>query len=302
MIFTYICNMVNLEWYRSFKAIYQTGTLTGAAQELLISQPNVSQHLSSLEAHVGKQLFERKPRRMVPTDYGKLFYTQIIESVEKLEHVEAEFRYTRSSNIPLTCIGAPKEFFYTVLASRIGKAPANLVFEFGLTKELMQKLDKGKLYFVIATHCSDEKNIVYEPIAYEKFLLVAHKSLDTKDFEKYLADHETDKAERWLCEQNWYAYSSDLTIIRRFWLENFKKRPTIKPRSIIPDFNSIVKAIACGTGITVAADYLVSELIKQKQLKEVWKGIAPTQNTIYLTYNKNNVTTEQIEMVRKLFK
>lgn len=267
--------MVDFEWYRSFKAIYQSGTLTGAAQELLISQPNVSQHLSALEAHIGKKLFERKPRRMVPTDYGKLFYTQIIEAVEKLEHVEAEFRYTRSSNIPLTCIGAPKEFFYSVLASNISKAPANLVFEFGLTKDLMQKLAKGKLYFVIATHCTDEKDIIYEPIVNENFLLVSDSGLDTTTFNEYITNDELDKAERWLSEQDWYAYSSDLAIIRRFWLENFKKRPTIKPRFIIPDFNSILKGISCGAGITIASDYLVKDHIKQNQLKEIWKGNKP---------------------------
>ena len=31
--------MVNLEWFRTFKAIYETGTLTGAAESLYISQP-----------------------------------------------------------------------------------------------------------------------------------------------------------------------------------------------------------------------------------------------------------------------
>lgn len=294
--------MVDLEWYRTFKAIYQTGTLTGAAQELLISQPNVSQHLSSLEAHIGKQLFERKPRRMVPTDYGKLFYTQIIESVEKLEHVEAEFRYTRSSNIPLTCIGAPKEFFYSVLAPCISNAPANLVFEFGLTKDLMQKLTGGRLYFVIATHCTDEKDIVCEPVVFENFLLVSNYDFETTEFEQYISSNEMDKAERWLSSQDWYAYSSDLAIIRRFWLENFKKRPTIKPRFIIPDFNSILKGISLGRGITIASDYLVTDLIKQNKLKEIWSGNKPTSNTIYLTYNKNRVTTEQIEMMRKLLK
>lgn len=292
--------MVDLEWYRSFKAIYQTGTMTGAAQELLISQPNVSQHLSALEAHIGKKLFERKPRRMVPTDYGKLFYTQIIEAVEKLEHVEAEFRYTRSSDIPLTCIGAPKEFFYSVLASGISKAPANLVFEFGLTKDLMQKLGQGKLYFVIATHCTDEKDIVYEPIIYEKFLLVGHPDFDTKILDEHISNGDLDKAEHHLCEQDWYVYSSDLAIIRRFWQENFKKRPTIKPRFIIPDFNSILKGISCGKGVTIVSDYLVKDFLEQKKLKEIWKGNNPTPNTIYLTYNKNNVTTEQIEMVRKM--
>jgi DNA-binding transcriptional LysR family regulator len=292
--------MVNLEWYRTFKAIYHTGTLTGAAQELLISQPNVSQHLSALEAHIGKQLFERKPRRMVPTDYGKLFYTQIIEAMEKLENVEAEFRYIRSSNIPLTCIGAPKEFFYTLLSPEISKAPANFVFEFGLTKNLMEKLGKGKLYFVIATHCSDEKDIVYEPIREENFVLVANAELDTQEFDCYIANGETDKAEKWLCEQDWYAYSSDLAIIRRFWLENFKKRPSIKPRFIIPDFNSILKGISKGNGLSIASDYLVRELLEKKELKEIWKSHKPATNTIYLCYDKNRATTGQIEMVRKL--
>ena len=80
--------MINFEWFRTFKAIYQTGTLTGAAHELLISQPNVSQHLASLEAYIRHPLFERQPRRMVPTDYGKLLYTEIIDAVEKLEKAE----------------------------------------------------------------------------------------------------------------------------------------------------------------------------------------------------------------------
>ncbi|WP_316742241.1 LysR family transcriptional regulator [Pedobacter antarcticus] len=292
--------MVNLEWYRTFKAIYQTGTLTGAAVELLISQPNVSQHLSALEAHVGKQLFERQPRRMVPTDYGKLFYTQIIEAIDKLEHIEAEFRYTRTSNIPLTCIGTPKEFFNQVLAEKVHEVPANLVFEFGVTKELIKKLVSGKLYFVVATHREDEKDIIYEPIREESFLLVSSTTYDTGIFNQLIATEDFDLAEKWLTDQDWYVYSSDLPIIRRFWLKNFKKRPAIKPRFIIPDFNSILKAVACGKGITIAADFLAEDLIRSQKIKEIWKGKEITGNTMYLAYHKNNVTTAQIEMIRQL--
>lgn len=294
--------MVNLEWFRTFKAIYRTGTLTEAAQELLISQPNVSQHLSALEVHVGKQLFERKPRKMVPTDYGKLLYTQIVEALEKLEHVEAEFRYTRTSEIPLTCIGTPHEYYSQVIASKIGKAPANLVFEFGLNHELMQKLVKGSLYFSISTQLGNEKDIVYEPIQQENFLLLSNYDYDTSYFEQMIAGNHIDKAEKWLCEQNWYAYSSDLVIIRRFWLENFKKRPQIKPQFIIPDFNALFKSLISGSGLTVGADYLADDLIQQKQLKLLWKDQKTVSNTFYLTYHKNNVTTSQIEMVRMLLK
>lgn len=294
--------MVDLEWYRTFKAIYQTGTLTGAAQELYISQPNVSQHLSALEAHVGKKLFERKPRRMVPTDYGKLFYTQIVGALEKLEDVEAGFRYTAKSDVPLTSVGAPKEFFHTLVAPRIAKTPANLIFEFGLTRDLVRKLVQGQLCFVIATHRADEKDIIYEPVREEAFLLVANAALDTTAWNRHIAAGETEEAEKWLCQQDWYAYSSDLPIIRRFWLTNFQKRPAIKPRFIIPDVNAILRSISLGGGITVASDYLVKDHIRQKELKELWKGTQPTTNTIYLAYNKNHVTTGQVEMMQKLLR
>ncbi|WP_143306008.1 LysR family transcriptional regulator [Chitinophaga vietnamensis] len=294
--------MVNLEWFRTFKAIYRTGTLTGAAQELLISQPNVSQHLSSLEAHVGKQLFERQPRRMVPTEYGKLFYNQVISALEKLENVEAEFRYVSGSNVPLTCIGLPKEYFYTVLAPELCQAPANLVFEFGHTKQLLEKQLKGAPVFVVATHTSNDKELVFEPIREERFVLVGSAQLNTKAFDKHLAAGDMEQVEAWLCAQQWFVYSSDFPVIRRFWLANFKKRPAIKPRFVIPDYNAILKGISCGTAVTIASDYLVKELVKEKKLKVLWKGEQPATNTLYLSYNKQHTTTEQLEMMRKLLK
>lgn len=294
--------MVNFEWYRTFKAIYQTGTLTGAAQELLISQPNVSQHLSSLEAYIGQQLFERKPRRMVPTEYGKLFYTQIIGAVERLEKVETDFRHTTLQHTtPLVCVGAPREYFHAVLSRRVTAAGLHLAVKFGVTKDLLQMLLEGDLSYVFATFKVEEKNIVYEPVLHETFHLIGSPGLDTSGLKKLLVQKDMDKVEHWLCNQQWFTYSSDLMIIRRFWLNNFKKRPPVKPTYIIPDFDSIISAIRFGHGITIASDYLVKDLLKRKALKEVWKGVAPTANTIYLAYDKTKVDETQLKKMRKLF-
>lgn len=73
----------NLEWLRTFKAIYETGTLSAAAQELFISQPGVSLHLNSLEAFTGHKLFDRSARRMVPTEKGKILYNYVIDPLKK---------------------------------------------------------------------------------------------------------------------------------------------------------------------------------------------------------------------------
>lgn len=292
--------MVNLEWYRTFKAIYQTGSLTAAAKTLFISQPNVSQHLAALEAHVGKQLFVRKPK-FLATDYGKLFYTQVVEPLEKLEEVETEFKaICLSKKLPLLRIGSAKEFFHTVSSKHITKLPAQLHLSFGLTKQLIHKLLKSELDFVIATQPGEEKDIIYEPILEEYFSIVGDVNVDTEEFNEYLRQENWIASEQWLLRQTWFAYSSDLAMIRRFWLNNFQKRPAIKPGFIIPDMNTILHVISNGEGVTVSANYLVEDLIAGGKIKTIWAGKTETSNTLYLAYDQARVSHEQIKIMRDL--
>jgi len=53
------------------------GTVSGAAQVLHLTQPAVSQHVAARESALGNPLFQRTPRRMVPTEAGQRLYTQI---------------------------------------------------------------------------------------------------------------------------------------------------------------------------------------------------------------------------------
>ncbi|HEU4554323.1 MAG TPA: LysR family transcriptional regulator, partial [Chitinophaga sp.] len=175
--------MVNLEWYRTFKAVYQTGSFTAASKILFISQPNVSQHLFLLEAHVGHALFERKPRIM-PTDYGKLFYTQVVEPLEKLENLEANFNAAHiKKQPPIIRLGAVQEYFQAVLSEKITAIDANLILSFGHTKELLGRLNRGTLDFVIATKLTDYKHLIFEPIRQEKFIIAGSATIDTTEFD-----------------------------------------------------------------------------------------------------------------------
>ncbi|WP_143304565.1 LysR family transcriptional regulator [Chitinophaga vietnamensis] len=294
--------MVNLEWYRTFKAIYQTGSLTAAARILFISQPNVSQHLSALEAHIGQQLFERKPR-LVPTADGQLFYTQVVAPLEQLENIETTFRAMRSGRqLPLIRLGAVKEVFHTVSLKHLSKLQADIVVSFGLTKDLLAKLADGELDFVVATQRTDRKDIFFEPVLTESFIVAGSPSIDTTAFHKMVKKKAWEQVEEWLLQQTWFAYSTDLAIIRRFWLVNFKKRPPIKPRFTIPDMNTILDAISKGEGVTVAADYLIKDGKKKGLIAEIWQGITPTTNTIYLAYDKARTTARALELVKALLK
>jgi DNA-binding transcriptional LysR family regulator len=286
--------MVNLEWYRTFKAVYQTGSLTAASKALFISQPNVSQHLSALEAHVGKILFERKPR-IVPTDYGKLFYVQVVEPLEKLEKVEANFNAVcLKKQQPIIRLGAVQEYFQGVLSENITAIDANLILSFGHTKELLGRLNKGTLDFVVATKLTDYKNLVFESVRQEIFIIAGSKTIDTTEFDNYVSEEDWESGETWLLSQPWFAYTTDLAIIRRFWQKNFYKRPVIKPFCVIPDMNMILKSLKHSAALTIAADYLLDD-----NLKVIWGGRVPTESTLYLAYDKTKVTSDQVRLMKQ---
>lgn len=293
--------MVNLEWYRTFKAIYQQGNLTKAAQDLMISQPNVSVHLAALENYVGGLLFERLPRKMVPTELGKQLYTQVIGSVENLESLEYTFKKSALHKHAIIKLGTPKEFFHAVLTSSIARADSKISISFGLTKELMQDMEKGIIDFVIATHKTIEnKHIIYEPILKETFVIVGNAGLDLTSFHKSLKASDYGGVEKWLMEQDWFAYSSDLAFIRRFWLKNFHKRPLVNPKFILPDLNSIAKSISKGTGVGIISDYLLSDYLKQGTVVKIWEGTVLTSNTLYLAYDKSKVSPQKIAEIKAL--
>ena len=58
----------NWEWYRSFVAVLDTGSLSAAGRALGMTQPTVGRHVDSLEAALQLKLFTRSFDGFAPTD------------------------------------------------------------------------------------------------------------------------------------------------------------------------------------------------------------------------------------------
>ncbi len=72
---------------QAFHAIMETGTVTGAASVLGISQPGISNLLSQLEREARLSLFERTKGRLLPTPEAELLYREVDTVVRGLDHV-----------------------------------------------------------------------------------------------------------------------------------------------------------------------------------------------------------------------
>jgi DNA-binding transcriptional LysR family regulator len=71
---------LNLRQIEVFRAVMITGSINGAAQLLLVSQPAVSRMLSHTEARIGFQLFERVKGRLYPSPEARRLFADV-ESV-----------------------------------------------------------------------------------------------------------------------------------------------------------------------------------------------------------------------------
>lgn len=294
--------MVNLEWYRTFKAIYQSGTLTGAATSLFISQPGVSLHLSSLESYVGYKLFERSGRKMVPTERGKILYHAIAESVSSLEEAEKSFQRSTEKHTPTISIGMCFETFQITLEQYISSLPFNVIIRFGEYQEMLDNLDKGILDLIITPHKGASNNIEHQAFSSETIVLVAGKDLDVTPFQKLTKQKKYAEAEQWLKQEKWYGTTGDMEHLFRFWQLNFGHTPGFRPNYIVPNLNSIVRCLSSGKGLAVVPDFLCHKEIENGLVKMVWKGHKQLKNTLYFANRKNTTYASEIELIKGLFR
>lgn len=68
---------MNLDYYKNFVTIVDVGTISAAAERLLIAQPALSKQLQALESYYGAPLVVRKPRHIELTDAGKILYEKV---------------------------------------------------------------------------------------------------------------------------------------------------------------------------------------------------------------------------------
>lgn len=241
---------------------------------------------------------------MMPTEYGKQLYTQIVESIDNLERVETEFKRTVLNKAPSIRLGTPAEIFNDYLAEHVGnQKDLHLTVEYGLADTLTEKIISHDLDIAIITRQNKSAdNLTYEALFTESFMIVCNPAMNTTDFDVCAEKNNIEDIEKWLKAQKWIAYSTDLALIRRFWRENFKKRPILKLHATIPDNDAILRAVGNSDALAASSDLIAGKALEEGLVKILWKGNIPATNTLYLAYNKDKIQPQYVEKVRTFIK
>jgi DNA-binding transcriptional LysR family regulator len=104
-----------------FRAVMQTGTATGAASLLNVTQPAVSALMAEMESVVGFSLFDRRGGRLVATTNAGLLFDEIERCFTGLEHVNAFCTRLQRSQCHAIVIAAVPSMALSLLPIGIGR-------------------------------------------------------------------------------------------------------------------------------------------------------------------------------------
>ncbi|MFX3618653.1 MAG: LysR family transcriptional regulator [Sporolactobacillus sp.] len=286
---------MDFEWYRSFAYIYKYHSVSEAAKTRIMTQPAMSQHLAALEAEVGEPLFVRTTRKMIPTERGKALYSQIAPLVESLEEATLSFKAASLPTRSVIRIGSAMEFYRENILQQLQTYGSCTVSYFGIADQLLELLKEDKVDIIITSQKCKTPGIEFTKLCDEEFAVAAPNKLVVPPLD------DLKSTEKWLLEQDWMSYGLDLPIIRRFWREHFKRRPTIKPIHIIPNLHFILKMIENGAGISLIPTYILRNSMDAQKAKMILDGLTAA-NVIYLAFKSKNKHLPELTHVMKVIR
>jgi DNA-binding transcriptional LysR family regulator len=90
--------MMKFQQLNAFKAVYELGTMTAAAEHIHVTQPAISRLISSLEHQLGFKLFQRIKGKLMPSDQGIAFFVELNKAFSAIESLEDSARDIRAQH------------------------------------------------------------------------------------------------------------------------------------------------------------------------------------------------------------
>ena len=109
----------NLNYYRVFYTVANTGNISKAADMLFISQPAISKAIAKLEDGLHVKLFLRSSKGVTLTDEGQVLYNHIEKAFSNISQGEDEIRHIHELGIGQLKIGVSTSLCKHILLDKL---------------------------------------------------------------------------------------------------------------------------------------------------------------------------------------
>ncbi|SMP12693.1 DNA-binding transcriptional regulator, LysR family [Desulfurobacterium pacificum] len=244
-----------------FCQVYEQKSFSKAAERLGISQPTVSSHIQHLEDFLGKKLFDRTGKKVIPTPEAKVLYRYALDILKKRSEALSEILSIEKSSSGILKIGAsniPGDYLIPSALKKIKAYLPEVILHveisdsskvLKLLKENFPEIDLG----IVGTKTS-VSSLEWKEVGRDEIVLIAppffkNSSIPLSDLmELPLFFRETDSGTRKTVEER----------LKRKGIDS----STLKVAGILGSNTAIKEAVKTGEGFG-----LVSRLSVKKELQ-----------------------------------
>ncbi|MFI6008373.1 LysR family transcriptional regulator [Streptomyces sp. NPDC051243] len=285
---------LDLNLLRTFLAVHRLGSFTAAARQLSVSQSTVTTQIRALENRLGRELFERRAKGVMPLPHADELANQLSAPLDRLAVITGE---EPSSTVAPVHLAGPAEFMNVVGLKAVAPLVAQgvrLRVAVGLTEPLLEELRAGRHDLVVATRRPRGRTLHAELLADEEFVLVA-----APVWAERLEELEGRELPATLESLPLITYAEDLPIARRYWRHVFDRRLHVQAAITVPDLRSVLTAVTVGAGWSVLPSYLCRTELASGALRLLHQPADPPINTAYLVQRPGNSTNPHVALVRE---
>ncbi len=164
----------------AFITVYETKSISKAAQKLYMTQPSLTRLIQGIEEQVGTSLFIRTRDGLVPTLTGELYMDKANQILKIQKDFELSLAFINSENRGRLTVGTKSFFSSSVLPKVIAsfeKKYQNVeitIFE-GLGTDVEKEIIKNSVDVAIIHLTATSDNLVCVPVGKEKFYIAVNK-------------------------------------------------------------------------------------------------------------------------------
>jgi DNA-binding transcriptional LysR family regulator len=168
---------VTLTQLSAFLAVARHGSVTAAADELVVTQPSVSAAVAALERELGVQLTERAGRGVRPTPAGNAYAryaADVLALLKQGSEVASEVARGAGSHLRITAVTTAGEYLLPPLirAFRETHPGLELSVDVGNRQEVFRRLEAHEADVAISGRAPAERGFEAVPFLDNEFVLI----------------------------------------------------------------------------------------------------------------------------------
>ena len=293
--------MINLELYRIFYVVAESGNITKASKKLCISQPAVTKQIKNLESQLNTPLFIRTKKGVILNECGQKIFLNIKQALTLLDETNQMIKDFTQFNTGTIKIGISTTLMKKYLLKYIevfhNNYP-NIIIDIYTdpTKELIKKLKNGTIDLIIGKFPdSFDNDLNYYELGKSKYIFIANKKyFDLENLTLKITDLKNYPI---LLQE--YPSNSRISALKYFEDNNIK----IEPKMNIASSSLLIDFINLGYGIGYVTELYVQEELRKGNIIRVNVVPQPSNISFGIISLKNNIMTNHckkfIEMLKK---